>query len=188
MYHRAMDALRRTFVGAALAWAALLPLATFAASRAHVSAAVSGVALAVYAVGAVVCHQLPARSFHLWGAQMPVCARCTGIYFGAAVAPAIAWVRVKARRMTTRTSAPFAAATKPRAGTHRSVIHAVFDRPVPQALAALAIAPAAATLVYEWTTGITPSNAVRFASGLWLGAILAALVVHATTQAGREVN
>ena len=40
----------------------------------------------VYAVGSVVCHQLPERSFHLWAAQMPVCARCTGIYAGAAIA------------------------------------------------------------------------------------------------------
>ncbi len=32
---------------------------------------------------AVVCHQQPARSFHLWGHPLAVCARCTGIYFGA---------------------------------------------------------------------------------------------------------
>jgi uncharacterized membrane protein len=29
------------------------------------------------------CHQLPARSPHLFGAQMPLCWRCTGILFGA---------------------------------------------------------------------------------------------------------
>ncbi|HEV2880782.1 MAG TPA: DUF2085 domain-containing protein [Pyrinomonadaceae bacterium] len=28
------------------------------------------------------CHQLPARSPHLWGAQMPLCWRCTGILIG----------------------------------------------------------------------------------------------------------
>jgi len=37
-------------------------------------------ALSVYAAGGVVCHQLPDRSFLLWGHQLPVCARCTGIY------------------------------------------------------------------------------------------------------------
>ena len=29
------------------------------------------------------CHQLPARSPHVWGVQMPLCWRCTGILFGA---------------------------------------------------------------------------------------------------------
>jgi uncharacterized membrane protein len=28
------------------------------------------------------CHQLPARSPHLWGVQMPLCWRCTGILTG----------------------------------------------------------------------------------------------------------
>ena len=40
-------------------------------------------ATGVYAVGAVVCHQQPSRSFRLWDAQLPVCARCAGLYAGA---------------------------------------------------------------------------------------------------------
>ena len=28
------------------------------------------------------CHQLPDRSFHIKGIQLPLCARCTGILFG----------------------------------------------------------------------------------------------------------
>lgn len=39
----------------------------------------------VYFAGSLVCHQLPDRSFHLSGIQFPVCARCTGLYLGAAV-------------------------------------------------------------------------------------------------------
>ena len=40
----------------------------------------------IYAAGSIVCHQIPERSFHLAGFQLPVCARCLGIYAGAAVA------------------------------------------------------------------------------------------------------
>jgi len=29
-----------------------------------------------------VCHQLPERSFHLWGEPLAVCARCSGVYAG----------------------------------------------------------------------------------------------------------
>jgi uncharacterized membrane protein len=34
-------------------------------------------------VGSWVCHQLPERSPHLFGVQVPVCWRCTGILVGA---------------------------------------------------------------------------------------------------------
>ncbi|MDQ3648684.1 MAG: DUF2085 domain-containing protein [Acidobacteriota bacterium] len=34
-------------------------------------------------VGGLWCHQLPARSPHMWGVQMPLCWRCAGILFGA---------------------------------------------------------------------------------------------------------
>ena len=39
---------------------------------------------ALYALGSHICHQRPERSFHLFAAQLPVCARCLGIYAGAA--------------------------------------------------------------------------------------------------------
>jgi len=42
-----------------------------------------------YAAGSLICHQLPERSFHLAGFQLPVCARCLGIYAGAAAAASI---------------------------------------------------------------------------------------------------
>jgi uncharacterized membrane protein len=43
----------------------------------------------MYAVGAVICHQIPERSFHLAGFQLPVCARCVGLYAGASVAASV---------------------------------------------------------------------------------------------------
>src|SRR5713226_1466543 len=87
------------FVAAAVTWALLLLLAPFLASRAHASAFGTGLVVAVYAVGSSVCHQLPARSFHLWAAQMPVCARCTGIYVGAAVMVVAAFGLPSVRRI-----------------------------------------------------------------------------------------
>jgi uncharacterized membrane protein len=35
-----------------------------------------------HAIGYAICHQLPARTFHLNQTPLPLCARCTGIYLG----------------------------------------------------------------------------------------------------------
>lgn len=43
-----------------------------------------------YSAGSIVCHQLPERSFVWAGRQWPVCARCSGLYLGAALG-VVAW-------------------------------------------------------------------------------------------------
>jgi uncharacterized membrane protein len=48
----------------------------------------------IFAVGSVICHQRPERSFFLDGHQLPFCARCTGLYLSAAVG-LIGWVALK---------------------------------------------------------------------------------------------
>lgn len=48
----------------------------------------------IYGVGAVICHQIPDRSFFWAEQQLPVCARCTGLYVSGAVA-LLAWVALK---------------------------------------------------------------------------------------------
>ena len=53
---------------------------------------------AVYGVGSFICHQLPDRSFHLAGFQLPVCARCMGIYAGVSCGMAYAWMRTNSGR------------------------------------------------------------------------------------------
>jgi uncharacterized membrane protein len=50
-----------------------------------------------YDAGRVICHQLPERSFFLEGRQLPVCARCTGLYLSAA-AGGLTWLVVKLAR------------------------------------------------------------------------------------------
>ena len=69
-------------------WAAAIALAPVIGQRAGAGVFLSGL---TYLAGSVVCHQLPDRSFHLAGAQLPVCARCTGLYVGGALG-SIAWL------------------------------------------------------------------------------------------------
>jgi hypothetical protein len=161
--------LRAAFIAAAAAWAALLVAAPFLASRAHASPLASALILGVYGVGSAVCHQLPERSYRLWTAQMPVCARCAGIYFGA-VAGAIAGALRTARAV--RDPGPNVA---PSVGRVRRVRLAL----------ALAVAPTLLTLVYEWTTGVMPAHAIRAAAGVPIGLVVAWLVVAA---ADNQVN
>jgi uncharacterized membrane protein len=45
-------------------------------------AGVNGLASALYTFFSYICHQIPERSFHLFGEQFGVCSRCFGVYFG----------------------------------------------------------------------------------------------------------
>lgn len=172
--NRRPRALRRAFTGACVAWAGAIPAAAFAAAG-PARMPVYLFAVAVYAIGSVICHQLPERSFHIWGRQLPVCARCVGIYAGAALA----------------VGAFYASQWGPRGGAARagSVLggdsgHLHRRR---LQLVAWAAVPTAVTLIFEWTTHVTPSNAVRAAAGLTLGAAVAWLVMH-ELAANPEVN
>ena len=158
------------FVAASAAWALLLLAAPFAASRPHASPLASVLIVGVYSIGSLVCHQLPERSYHLWTAQMPVCARCAGIYVGAAVAAVFA--------------ASFRTAEAVR---HRRAIVAQGFSParVARVALALAVVPTLLTLVYEWTTGDMPSHAIRAAVGVPIGVVVAWLVV---AVADNQVN
>jgi len=173
-----MVLLRRGFAGASIAWAVALPLASLAASRPAAPSVVYLLTLTVYAIGSVICHQRPERSFYLWSHQLPVCARCTGIYVGAALAVLVNAVRggrlvppqggdASTLVMSAVDGRALAAGTRARRDTRTILV--------------MAALPAMATLVYEWTTGVTPSNWIRAASGLCLGVGVAVLIQ-------REVN
>lgn len=113
------------------------------------AAPVSGV---VYAVASLVCHQLPERSFHLGAFQLPVCARCAGIYTGAVWGAA-------------------AAVLAPSGSTARLT--------TARRLAVMAATPTLATVVLETAGFWAPSNATRAAAGLPLGLVVAFTAVRA---------
>ena len=52
----------------------------------------------IFAIGGVICHQRPERSFFLEGHQLPVCARCTGLYLSGAIGLVGWWGMKLARR------------------------------------------------------------------------------------------
>jgi len=99
-----------------------------------------------YLVGSVVCHQLPERSFHLAGAQLPVCARCTGLYVGAALG--IVWWAASGWRSRARWANRTALTTLAVSG-----------------------APTALTVATAWLGVADPPNAWRAILAVPLGAI-----------------
>ena len=78
---------------AALAWVCALAAAPLVAAAAEAGPSAWAAALA-YRAGSVICHQQDARSLHLGGVRMPVCARCAGLYAGGALGAlaALTWV------------------------------------------------------------------------------------------------
>jgi uncharacterized membrane protein len=115
-------------------------------------------AAAVYAAGALICHQRPERSFHWDGVQLAVCARCTGIYLGACVTALLAFV------------------------PPRRYARQVVERRLRGWLIAAAM-PTAITVFAEWAGWWQPSANVRAVTGVVLGAA-AGLVVAAALHYG----
>jgi len=102
----------------------------------------------VYGAGALVCHQRPERSFHVHTSQLPVCARCTGLYLAGALGALAGWLGV---------------ATPPRGSR-------VF-------LFAAAI-PTLITLAVEWSGLGSPGNVVRAMAAVPLGGVTGWLFVR----------
>jgi len=139
-------AARSLFAILALAWIVLLLAAPVTALGAPIAAA-------VYAFGSVMCHQRPERSFHLAQAQLPVCARCLGLYAGAA-AGAIGILAAL------RSAGPKSSATPSRLRT----------------ILLVAAIPTATTWGGELLGAWFPENLTRFVAALPLGAAVAVTV------------
>jgi uncharacterized membrane protein len=109
-------------------------------------------AAAFYVVGSLICHQRPERSFHLLAVQLPVCARCIGIYAGAALGSAIALdARVRALRPPS----------------------------VNRILLAAGAAPTVVTVACESLGWWQTTNLTRWCAGLPLGCAVALVVAQA---------
>ena len=106
----------------------------------------------LYALGSRICHQRPERSFHLFAAQLPVCARCAGIYGGAAVGLLLTLSASIRERLF-----PFS----------------------PRMLLAAGGLPTLLTLILEWSGAWAGANNVRAAAGATLGAAVAFVVARA---------
>ena len=115
-------------------------------------------AAVVYAAGGIVCHQMPDRSFHWHGAQLAVCARCTGIYLGACSAVVLA---------------PIPPASY--AGVAGSRARMTW-------LLAAAALPMVLSVAVEWAGLWQPSAIMRAGTGVLLG-IAGAIVVAAALTA-----
>jgi uncharacterized membrane protein len=146
------------FVGATVSWVILLSLAPILPTP---------VAAMTYALGSFICHQRPERSFHSGVVQLPVCARCIGIYAGAALA-SLGWTFMSGR---------FVGRHPPCENTTASGRRGLAST----RLLLLAAIPTAITLVLEWVGIWQPSNVVRAAAGIPLGFAAALVVIGALT-------
>jgi hypothetical protein len=146
---------RRPLSLAALASIALLWCAALVTAPLWDRASVSAI---VYAAGSLICHQQADRSFHVAGHQLPVCARCFGLYAGS-LAGVLLWAAV--------------------AGSGRGParrVRAWLTSPRMRAALAVAAAPTVATVAAAWTGIWDAGNAMRGALAVPLGAAIGALV------------
>jgi uncharacterized membrane protein len=131
-------------------WCALIVLAPAAmSSRGFVPLA--GI---LYALFSPLCHQIDARSFHLFGAPLAVCGRCSAVYFGF-LSGTIAY--------------PLAGDLLRSARPGRTFL-------------LVALAPMLLDVMLEVTGLHESSNALRAATGAWSGVLLPFLIIPGAVE------
>ena len=98
MNNRCRRVLRWVLALAAIGWALALVGAPYGATHATHREPGFVASAAVYGFSSIICHQRRDRTFLAWGAQLPVCARCTGLYGGAAAGALLAALLADHRR------------------------------------------------------------------------------------------
>ena len=125
---------------AAWFWVLLLLTAPIALSRGALPVGT----LATYKAASILCHQKAERSFAVANAQMPVCARCFGLYLAGAVGALAAFV------------------SRRRGATGGRAVRLML---------AVAAVPMLLSVGLEWVGAIQGSNESRFISALPLGLV-----------------
>jgi uncharacterized membrane protein len=139
----------------ALVWVSVLPVAAAGAASSQRWL----LSTVVYGIGQFICHQRPERSFRWASTPWPVCARCTGIYAGAAFSALLVLLVVRPSALPPARARLWTAA---------------------------GCAPAFASLLYEWTSGVTPANLVRAATGFLLGGVMLWIVLAFMSEPTRS--
>ncbi len=160
----------------ALIWVAAIIAAPLLVTSGSAAAVLGGVL--VYRAASVVCHQIPQRSFCVSAWPLAVCARCFGLYAGAAIA-SLAMTSTSPRRSP---STPPANSRWTKTGSSNRIASG------PQSgiwmVLAVAAVPTGATWLLERTGMWAGSNVARFAAAIPLG-LTAAWIVLAAIRAER---
>jgi uncharacterized membrane protein len=135
-------------------WTAGLVAAPYAVAHRAASEFSFKAAVGVYLFSGLVCHQDPARSFHLFNVQLPVCARCAGLYFGAPLGACLAL-----------------------SGWFRGRVVTIGRHAVPWLC--LAAAPTALTVGVEWMGATAVQSGARALTAAPLGALIALILCAA---------
>ena len=88
----AMEGIRSNLVVQNKYWKVLIILAFGLTLVAWLMNTPSGLLGKADAIGYAVCHRIDLRSFHLGDRQIPLCARCSGMYLGAMLGLAYQWI------------------------------------------------------------------------------------------------
>ena len=131
----------------AVAWVVLLIAAPLLPAAA---------AAVTYAFGSLICHQIPERSFHLGASQLPVCARCFGIYSGFALSATLSRLVL---------------GSGPNASNHWGL--------TPRQILITGALPTLVTVLAEWAGVWRTSNVTRAIAGAALGVAVAFVVLAA---------
>jgi uncharacterized membrane protein len=146
----------------AVVWTALIVTAPFALP----SRVAAAPATLVYAASSLICHQRPERSFAIGGVQMPVCARCSGLYISGALGSILGW----SGRRRTRHAGP-SIRMKPSTGRLKPASAG-------GALLVIAAVPTAVTFGLEFVGLMEFSNVARALAALPLGVVAGCLFVR----------
>ncbi len=139
----------------ALAWCALIVLAPAAASVPRFAP----LGALLYAFFSPLCHQIDARSFHLFGEPLAVCGRCSAIYFGFLSGTAAYLCAGGALRM----------------------------RSPGRIFLAAAVAPMLADVLLEASGLYVSSNEIRAVTGAWFGVLLPLVIVPGAVEGVRQI-